>query len=76
MKTLIKNTVLISVILIFVSCQKDCYYEYNIINNFGITTIKLSGSSTPLNAIRIESYLTCTAQNQNIETSHAIFTKN
>ena len=37
MKSLIKNTALISVILIFVSCQKDCYYEYNIINNFDRT---------------------------------------
>ena len=43
MKTLIKNTVLISVILIFVSCQKDCYYEYNIINNFD-RTIAYKGS--------------------------------
>ncbi len=34
MKILVKLMAVMSIILMLESCQKECYYEYNIINNF------------------------------------------
>ncbi len=34
MKSLVKSVILLSIIVLLNSCQKEIYYEYNIINNF------------------------------------------